>query len=105
MLAITKYSLYVTQLSNIQHTCSHVLCLQDSFSANRIQQLEAENSQLRQAASKRSQALSQARHFIDNNLQRSTSVLKESPGGNDPQGNGVQTSPAPKSGSSNNTSQ
>ena len=59
---------------------------------DKIRQLEAENVQLRQAASKRSQALAQARHFIDNNLQRSSSMLKESP---ESQGNGVQASPAP----------
>ena len=83
--------------------CCNMLCLQESASAKRIQQLEAENAQLRQAATKRSQALSQARHFIDNNLERSTSVLKGSPGGSNPQGNGVQASPASK-GSSSNTS-
>ena len=59
---------------------------------DKIRQLEAENVQLHQAASKRSQALAQARHFIDNNLQRSSSMLKESP---ESQGNGVQASPAP----------
>ncbi len=59
----------------------------------RVQQLEAENKQLRQAASKRSEALAQARQFIDSNLQRSSAMLQ---GTADIQGNGVskQTSEA-----------
>ncbi len=61
---------------------------------DRIQQLEAENEQLRQAASKRSQALAQARHFIDNNLQRSSAMLKGSPDSSDVQGNGVRANSA-----------
>jgi len=52
----------------------------------RVQQLEAENKQLRQAASKRSEALAQARQFIDCNLQRSSAMLQ---GTADIQGNGV----------------
>ena len=52
----------------------------------RAQQLEAENKQLRQAASKRSEALAQARHFIDSNLQRTSAMLQ---GTADSQGNGV----------------
>ena len=57
----------------------------------RIQQLEAENMQLRQAASKRSHALAQARQFIDSNLQRSSTRLHDLP---DNQQNGATTSPA-----------
>ena len=53
----------------------------------RLQQLEAENKQLRQAASKRSEALAQARHFIDSNLQRSSTMLQ---GTSESQGNGAQ---------------
>ena len=68
-----------------------------SASVERIQQLEAENAQLREAASKRTQALAQARHFIENNLQRSTSMLKESTDTHDTQGNGVQASSAQNS--------
>ncbi len=52
----------------------------------RVQQLEADNKQLREAASKRSEALAQARHFIDSNLQRSSAMLQ---GTADSQGNGV----------------
>jgi len=55
----------------------------------RVQQLEAENKQLRQAASKRSEALAQARHFIDSNLQRSSTMLQ---GTSESQGNGAQAS-------------
>lgn len=62
---------------------------------DRMQQLEAENLQLRQAASKRSQALAQARHFIDNNLQRSSSMSRNSADSPDNQENGVHASPAP----------
>ncbi len=60
-----------------------------SESAQRIQQLEIENAQLHEAAKKRTQALAQARHFIESNLQRSTSMLKDS---SNSQGNGVQAS-------------
>lgn len=60
----------------------------------RVQQLEAENKQLRQAASKRSKALAQARHFIDSNLQRSSAVLQ---GTAEIQGNGVQARSAQSS--------
>lgn len=81
------------------YACLHsigkgVARLQMSASEDRIQQLEAENAQLREAASKRTQALAQARHFIENNLQRSTSMLKESTDSRDAQGNGVQASSA-----------
>ena len=58
---------------------------------DKVRQLEAENAQLRQTASKQSQALAQARRFIDNNCQRSSSKLKKSP---ESQGNGAQASPA-----------
>lgn len=74
-----------------------VAWLQMSASQERIQQLEAENAQLREAASKRTQALAQARHFIENNLQRSMSMLKDSTDSHDAQGNGVQASSAKKS--------
>lgn len=57
----------------------------------KVQQLEAENNQLRQAASKRSEALAQARHFIDSNLQRSSAMLQGTAEG---QGNGVQANSA-----------
>ena len=43
-----------------------------------MHQLEEENHRLRQAASKRSLALAQARQFIDSNLQRSATMLQES---------------------------
>lgn len=60
-----------------------------SDSAQRIQQLEIENAQLHEAAKKRTRALAQARQFIESNLQRSTSMLKDS---THSQGNGVQAS-------------
>lgn len=60
----------------------------------RVQQLEAENKQLRQAASKRSEALAQARHFIDSNLQRSSTMLQ---GTAESHGNGVQARSAQSS--------
>ena len=43
----------------------------------RIKQLQAENAQLRQTASKRSQALAQSKQFIDTYLQRSSSMVKQ----------------------------
>ena len=43
-----------------------------------MHQLEEDNHRLRQAASKRSLALAQARQFIDSNLQRSATMLQES---------------------------
>ena len=61
-------------------------------SSPRIKQLEAENAQLRDAATKRSQALAQARHFIENNLQRSSSLLKDSTDTSAAKGNGAAAS-------------
>lgn len=73
-----------------------VACLQMSAFEDRIQQLEAENAQLHEAALKRTQALAQARHFIENNLQRSTSMLRDSTDSRDMPGNGVQAGSAKK---------
>ena len=89
--------LFCTYHAHLQLIENAVAWLQMSASEERIQQLEAENAQLREAASKRTQALTQARHFIENNLQRSTSMLKDSTDSHDAQGNGVQAISAKKS--------
>lgn len=89
-------SLFFTCCTHLDWVDNAVAWLQMSSEAERIQQLEAENAQLREAATKRTQALAQARHFIENNLQRSSSMLKDSTDSRDTQGNGVQASSARK---------
>ena len=52
-------------------------CAVQAQANERMKQLQAENAQLRQTASKRSQALAQSKQFIDTYLQRSSSMVKQ----------------------------